>query len=78
MGIIKLPQYFDYWSSVLRSAAIADAMPRNRFSQLRQFLHFVDNNFDHDSDDKLFKKKPVMEAVRNECIKIEPEQFQSR
>ena len=53
-------------------------MPRNRFSQLRQFLHFVDNNFDHDSDDKLFKIKPVMEAVRNECIKIEPEQFQSK
>ena len=78
MGIIKLPQYFDYWSSVLRSPAIADAMPRNCFSQLRQFLDFVDNNFDHDSDDKLFKIKPVMEAVRNECIKIEPEQFQSK
>ena len=77
MGIIKLPQYFDYWSSVLRFPAIADGMPRNRFSQLKQFLHFVDNNSNHDSDDKLFKMKPIMEPVRNECIKIEPEQFQS-
>ena len=77
MGIIKLPQYFDYRSSVLLFPAIADAVPRNRFSQLRQFLHIVDNNSDHDSDNKLFKIKPIMEGVRNECIKIEPEQFQS-
>ena len=45
IGIIKLPRYYDYWNSVLRFPAIADAMPRSRFSQ---FLHFVDSNSDHD------------------------------
>lgn len=69
MGLIKLPQYFDYWRSVLRFAAIADAVPRNHFWHLRQFLYFVDNNSDQDSDSKLFKIKPILEVVRNECIK---------
>ena len=69
MGLIKLPQYFDYWSSVLRFAAIADAVPRNHFSHLRQFLYFVDNNSDEDSDSKLVKIKPILEVLRNECIK---------
>ena len=52
-------------------------MPRNWLSQLRQFLHFVDSNSDHDSDDKSFKIKSIMEAVTNECVNIEQEQLQS-
>ena len=77
MGIVKLPQYFDYWSNTLRYPAIADVMSRNRFSELRRYLHFVDNNSEHDKEDKLFKIRPIIEAVRNQCIKIEPEEFQS-
>ena len=77
MGIVKLPQYFDYWSNTLRCPAIADVMSRNRFSELRRYLHFVDNNSEHDKEDKLFKIRPIIEAVRNQCIKIEPEEFQS-
>ena len=45
------------------------------FLQQRQFLHFVDNNSDHDSDDKFFKIKSIMAAVRNDCIKIVDEQI---
>ena len=52
-------------------------MPRDRYSQPKQFLHFVQNSSDHDSDGKLFKIKPILDAVRNEFIKIEPEQFRS-
>ena len=47
----------------------ADAVPRNHFLHLRQFLYFVDNNSDEDSDSKFFKIKPILEVVRNECIK---------
>lgn len=54
MGLIKISQYFYFWSSMLWLPAIAQAMPRNRFSQLRQFLHFADSNSEHHSDDKLF------------------------
>ena len=77
MGIVKLPQYFDYWSNTLQYPAIADVMSQNRFSELRRYLHFVDNNSEHDIEDKLFKIRPIIEAVRNQCIKIEPEEFQS-
>ena len=77
MGIVKLPQYFDYWSNTLRYPAIADVMSWNRFSEVRRYLHFVDNNSEHDKEDKLFKIRPIIEAVRNQCINIEPEEFQS-
>ena len=77
MGIIKLPFYYDYWNTILHFAMIANVMSRNRFSMLRQYLHFVDNNTDHNSNDKLFKIRPIIEAVRNETIKVEPEEFQS-
>lgn len=76
MGIIKLPAYTDYWNVKLRIPQIADVMPRNRFSQLRVNLHFVDNN-KVDKSDKLGKIRPIIEAVRNECIKVEPEENQS-
>ena len=52
-------------------------MLRNRFSELRRYLHFVDNNSEHGKEDKLFKIRPIIEAVRNQCIKIKPEEFQS-
>ena len=62
---------------MLQFTAIADVMPRDCYSQPKQFLHFVQNSSDHDSDGKLFKIKPILDAVRNEFIKIEPEQFRS-
>ena len=77
MGIVKLPSYLDYWNRTLRYPRIADVMPRNRFSELRRYLHFVDNNAPHDNGDKLFKISPIIEAVRKECMKIEPEEYQS-
>ena len=53
-------------------------MPRNRFSNLKQFLHFVDNNGEHnDPGDKLIKVRPLLEAVRNACVLTEPEEYHS-
>ena len=77
MGIAKFPSYLDYWNRMLGYPCIADVMPRNRFSELRRYLHFVDNNAPHDNGDKLFKISPIIEAVRKECMKIEPEEYQS-
>ena len=77
MGVVKLPSYLDYWNRTLRYPRIADVMPRNRFSELRRYLHFVDNNAPHDNGDKLFKISPIIEAVRKECVKIEAEEYQS-
>ena len=78
MGIVKIPSYILYWSSNLRYGPIADVMPIKRFEQLKRSLHFVDNTtFDATKNDKLFKIRPMIEAIRDKCIKIEPEEFQS-
>ena len=75
IGFIKLPLYCNYWSRSLCFPTIADAMPRNRYELLRRYIHFVDQNTEHDAIDKLFKIKPILEAVRKECVKVEPEEF---
>ena len=77
MGIIKLPSHHNYWSRSLRFPTIADAMARNRYELLRRYIHFVDQDTEHDANDKLFKIKPILEAVRKECVKVEPEEFHS-
>ena len=51
-------------------------MPLNLFQQLLQYLHFVDNN-NIDKKDKLAKIKPIIETVRNKCVKFEPKEFHS-
>ena len=39
------------------------------------YLHFVDQDIEHDGNDKLFKLKPILEAVQKECAKVEPDEF---
>ena len=51
-------------------------MPRNCYHLLSSNLHFV-NNDTIDPSDKLAKIRPIIEAVRNECVKIEPEEHHS-
>lgn len=78
MGIINLPLYHLYWSRELHYPTIADVMPRGRFKELPRYLHVVDNNsFDPEKNDKLFKIRPLIKAIRNECVKVEPEEYQS-
>ena len=50
-------------------------MPVKRFKKLRQYLHFVDNSLGNTENDKLFKVKPILDAIRAEWEKIEPEEY---
>ena len=50
-------------------------MAVNCFEKLRQYLHFVDINLGKTENDKLFKVKPIFDAVRAECVKIEQEEY---
>ena len=78
MGIVRMPRYEYYWSRELRYPAVADVMPLKRFDQLRRFLHVVDSDtFAEHSSNKLFKIQPLIDSVRKECIKVEPEEFHS-
>ena len=40
-------------------------------------MHFVDNTPTHDSDDKFFKIRPVIEAFKSECVKATLEEHHS-
>ena len=77
MGIVQLPNYKAYWSRELRFPPVADVMPINRYVKLRQYLHFVDNNAPNNDNDKLFKVRLIITAIRDECVKVEPDEFQA-
>ena len=78
MSIVKLPSYQMYWATETRYAPVADIMPISRFKKLRQYLH---NNALKDvginKTNKVFKVQPILDAVRNNCIKTEPEEYHS-
>ncbi|KAH9632632.1 hypothetical protein HF086_004750 [Spodoptera exigua] len=46
-------------------------MSLKRYEQIRQFLHFVDNS--QQNGDRYFKVRPILKAVRRNCLKIEEE-----
>ena len=80
MGLIKIPKYELYWDSRTRYEPIASAMPLKRYKKLRQFLHVNDNSKKNDpgnKDNRLYKVMPVVEGVRQNCLKIEPEECHS-
>ncbi len=74
MGIDQLPTYVLYWSQEMKYPPV-DVMPPGRYQKLKKFLHFFDNmTYDKNVPDKLFKIKPVLERVRNQCLLIAPEE----
>ena len=78
MGIIQLPSYAMYWSQKMRYPPIADKMSLKRYEKLRRFLHFVDNStFDQQTSGKLYKIQPILESVRQQCLKVPPEESHS-
>ena len=73
MSIVKLPKYEMYWSLETRVEQVT-----SRYKKLREFLHVVDNaekEKEEKKDDTPFKVKPRLDAVRANCLKIEPERI---
>ena len=82
MGLVHMPRYKCYWSTELRFPAIADVMSRNRFSDLTRYIHFNDNskaitNRDDPQHDRYYKVRPLLNKLREACLKIEPEENMS-
>ena len=67
MGIIKLPSYQNCCSRSLCFPAIADAMPRNCYELLRRYIHFVDQDTEHDANDKLQNKTNSRGCTKRMC-----------
>ena len=73
MAIVKMSQYKMYWSPEFRYERVAMAMRLKRCDTLRKFLHVNDNdslNNPENSNNKLFKVRPLLDLVRNSCIKL--------
>ena len=74
MGINKLPDLYDYWSTneLYHYFPIASRITRKRFLELSRFLHFADNGIipsrGEPGYDRLAKVRPVIEMVRQSFL----------
>ncbi|XP_065574922.1 piggyBac transposable element-derived protein 3-like [Artemia franciscana] len=79
-GIVKMPSYRSYWSNKTRYPVIADAMSRDKFEQIKKYLHFNDNLTQKPrgdpGHDKIHKVRPLIEMIRDNFMKIPPEEHQ--
>uniref|UniRef100_A0A3P8S7U4 PiggyBac transposable element-derived protein domain-containing protein n=1 Tax=Amphiprion percula TaxID=161767 RepID=A0A3P8S7U4_AMPPE len=70
MGVFTFPAIEDYWHHKPRFNVIADIMPRKRFTLLRRFIHFKDNQQCNASPDRFYKIRPLFEMLREQCLLI--------
>ena len=78
MGIVKMNNIKDYWSNFTYYEPIASVMSRNRFQVLLRYIHFVDNEDPQvDKTTKVWKIQPVLEHLRQNFLKLHPEQHQA-
>ncbi|XP_029976247.1 piggyBac transposable element-derived protein 4-like [Salarias fasciatus] len=63
-GYIKKPKLELYWSvdEVEATPYFSQTMPRNRFQLIWRFLHY-NNNASHDTTDKMYKVRPVLDYI---------------
>lgn len=69
MGCLRLPQARLYWCREINIGIVSEIMPRNRYYEIRNNIHFVNNLADQTSN-KLWKVQPLITAVRNKCLTL--------
>lgn len=80
MGLVQMPGVRMYWEADTRYSPVADVMSRNRFQSLLTSLHFVNNltvSEMEQKSDKLWKLRPWLDAFREKCLKVVPEEHNS-
>lgn len=74
MSIVRMPNVKMYWSEKINFAPIQETMPSKRFELLKQMLHFKDNSkmlpYEHVDSDRLYKIRPLIEALNNSFKKV--------
>ena len=58
MGLVRMTGTRMYWEKETRYDLVAGVMPHNRFQDILQNIHFVNNLGEHDPADKLWKIRP--------------------
>ena len=76
MGIVKLPSIDDYWRTdlYLHYDPIASRITRDRFREIRQYMHFVDNDTlpspGTPGSDRLAKVRPIFEYINKQYLDV--------
>lgn len=74
MGIAKLPDLYDYWSTsdTLHYFPVASRIPRKRFLEIQRYLHFNDNESiiprGQEGHDRLAKVRPVINSIQKSFL----------
>ena len=76
MSLIQLPSYEMYWNTASRIENIASIMPIKLYELLRRNLPVVHDNTRTAASGKLSKVKPLLDAIRSNCLRLEQEQNQ--
>ena len=75
IGCLKFPKVRLFWDRALRINLFHETMTRDRFFQLRTNLHCINNlEIPENCNDKLYKVRPLYNAVRNRCLELDLEQ----
>ncbi|XP_043215444.1 uncharacterized protein LOC122378439 [Amphibalanus amphitrite] len=74
MSVMKLPWIHLYWARETRVAAVADVFTRAHFHQVRSLIKIVVDEevpLDARQQDRLWMVWPLLETIRQGCLKIE-------
>lgn len=81
LAVVNIPTYRMAWAENFKLAAVANALPRNRFEKIKQFLHFNNNAVQPQKGqpgcDKLYKVRPLLNFIKRKFNEIPQEEFQS-
>ena len=80
MSLVIIPSVRSYWENEMRCRDIADVVPQNKFETLLRHLHFVKNlevTYETKKSTKFWKLRPWLSSLRENLLKISPEEFQS-
>lgn len=69
-GYHSLPRERLYWSldEDCNVSIVSNIMSRNRFLEIKKFLHFCDNEAAASSHDKMFKLRPLADLLTNKFL----------
>jgi hypothetical protein len=77
-GVYSFPQQRYFWMNTTRVESISSAMSRDRFLQIKQYIHVVDNanQFNtHDPNfDRAHKVRPLLNIIKENFRKIPKEE----
>lgn len=79
MCIVQMPGVSIYWEANTRCDPVADVMPHHCFQSLLSSIHFVNSltASDEQKKDKLWQIRPRLDAFREKCLQILPEEHNS-